>query len=115
MTDPNYYIQVTIFDKVVVAGRKKYIMTFCIKHLIRFTKEEQMEGLAEWAKWGTELPIIVTDSGFKCYVGGDCDVGVDCLVRRCQGGSLKLTVSSRVAEYQPCPWPPLPKDHGWKI
>ncbi|KAA1068910.1 hypothetical protein PGT21_005409 [Puccinia graminis f. sp. tritici] len=110
-----YYTQVTSFDKVVVAGRKRYIISFCIKHLIRFTKEDQMEGLAEWAKWGTELPIIVTDYGFKCYVGGDFDVDVDCLVRRCDGGVIDLRVSSRVEEYQPCPWPPLPENHGWKI
>ncbi|KAH9461682.1 hypothetical protein Pst134EA_017971 [Puccinia striiformis f. sp. tritici] len=111
MANP-YYIQVTCFDKVVVAGGRKYIISFCINHLIRFTKEDQLEGWAEWARWGTELPIIVTDFGFKCYVGGDRDFGIDYLVRRYDGGALR--VSSRVAEYEPV-WPPLPKDHGWKI
>ncbi|PLW14191.1 hypothetical protein PCANC_00160 [Puccinia coronata f. sp. avenae] len=109
-----YYIQVTTFDKVIVAGRKKYVMSFCITHLIRFTKEEQLlEGLEEWARWGSKLPIIVTDYGFKCYVGGDEDVGVDCLVRQYNGG--QLNVSSRVANYKPWPWPPLPESHGWNI
>jgi len=109
-----YYMQETRFDKVVTAGRKQYVMSFRIAHLIRFTKEEeQLEGLAEWARWGSELPIIVTDDGFKCYVGGDGDIRFDCLVRRFHGG--QLSVSTRVADYQPVPWPPLPKNHGWKI
>ncbi|KNZ61696.1 hypothetical protein VP01_136g7 [Puccinia sorghi] len=111
---PAYYMQVTRFDKVVMAGRKQYVMSFTIAHLIQFTKEEdQLEGLAEWTRWGSELPIIVTDDGFKCYVGGDADIGIDCLVRRFHGG--QLSVSTRVADYRPSPWPPLPKNHAWKI